>query len=88
MFAHLLAVQDESLTALQHLAPQGCGAHFLAFSPGPLSISQTIPGCQASIQLMSSLCTLAWVRGRARGALHHSQPAESCHTGVQNQPQT
>lgn len=44
-----------------------------------------IPGCQASTQFMSSLCTPAWVQSRARGALHHSQPAESCRTGVQNQ---
>lgn len=39
-------------------------------------------------QLTSSVCTLAWMQGRAQGALQHSQPADSCHTSVQNQPQT
>lgn len=42
VFACLLVGQDESLATLQHLAPQGCKGHFLAFSPGTLTASQTI----------------------------------------------
>ena len=68
------------------LLPRDVETGFLGFSsllssPGTFSTSQTTLGCQASIQLMSSLCMLAWVRGRARGALHHSQPW-LCVTGI------
>lgn len=41
-----------------------------------------------SWDFMDQLVSLAWMQSRAQGALQHSQPADSCHTSVQNQPQT
>lgn len=72
MFAHLLARQRSPWL---HLISQGCRDHFLSYSPGILWTSSRHPCAR-------------WHRCRAQGALQHSQPADSCHTSVQNQPQT
>lgn len=73
MLAHL-AKQDKSLAA----------PHF----PGVQRSFPPLLSWDFMDQLVSSLYTLAWMKGRAQGALQHSQPADSCHTSVQNPPQT